>query len=71
MKATIIGIALVLSPTGVQDARIRDKMSKHRQFTTRTGNRFRERELARAVRAAKSAGGERGEIAIRRAARFP
>jgi hypothetical protein len=33
MKATIIGTALVLSPTGAQDARIRDKMSKHRQFT--------------------------------------
>jgi hypothetical protein len=28
----------------------------------RTENRFRERELARAVRAAKSAGGERVEI---------
>jgi hypothetical protein len=28
----------------------------------RTPNRFRERELARAVRAAKSAGGERVEI---------
>jgi len=25
MKATSIGIALVISPTGVQDARIRDK----------------------------------------------
>jgi Transposase IS66 family len=48
MKATIIGIALVLSPTGAQDARIRDKMSKHRKFTPRTRNRFRERELARA-----------------------
>jgi hypothetical protein len=69
MKAIIIGIALVLSPTGAQDARIRHKMSKHRKFTPRTRNRFR--ELARAVRAAKSAGGERVEIAIRRAARFP
>jgi hypothetical protein len=49
MKATSIGIALVISPTGVQDARIRDKMCKHRQFTPRTRNRFRERELARAV----------------------
>jgi hypothetical protein len=40
-------------------------MSKQRTVTTRTPrtpNRFRERELARAVRAAKSAGGERVEI---------
>jgi hypothetical protein len=33
----------------LKDARIRDKMCKHRQFTPRTRNRFRERELARAV----------------------
>jgi hypothetical protein len=31
-------------------------------FSPRTENRFRERELARALRAAKSAGGERVEI---------
>jgi hypothetical protein len=68
MKATIIGIALVISPTGLQDARIRDKVCKHRQFTPRIRNRFRERELARAV--ARSAGGERVKIAIRRAAIF-
>jgi hypothetical protein len=40
-------------------------MSKDRTVTPRTPrapNRFRERELARAVRAAKSAGGERVEI---------
>jgi hypothetical protein len=33
-----------------------------KNFTPRSRNRFRERELARAVRAAKSAGGERVEI---------
>jgi hypothetical protein len=40
-------------------------MSKRKQSTPRpprTPNRFRERELARAVRAAKSAGGSRVEI---------
>jgi hypothetical protein len=37
-------------------------MSKQRKFTPRTRNRFREREVARVVRAAKSAGGERVEI---------
>jgi hypothetical protein len=36
-------------------------MSKRRR-TPRTPNRFRERELARAVRAAKSAGGSRVEV---------
>jgi hypothetical protein len=36
-------------------------VSKRRR-TPRTPNRFRERELARAVRAAKSAGGSRVEI---------
>jgi hypothetical protein len=36
-------------------------MSKRRR-TPRTPNRFRERELARAVRAAKVAGGERVEV---------
>jgi hypothetical protein len=38
------------------------QMSKQRKFTPRTRNRFRERELARAVRAARAAGGERVEI---------
>jgi hypothetical protein len=37
-------------------------MSKQRKFTPRTPNRFREREVARVVRAAKSAGGERVDI---------
>jgi hypothetical protein len=40
-------------------------MSKRKQSpprSPRTPNRFRERELARAVRAAKSAGGERVEV---------
>jgi hypothetical protein len=45
-----------------EDARIRDNMSTPRKFVPRSRNRFRERELARAVRAAKSAGGERVEI---------
>ena len=37
-------------------------MSKRRKSTPRTPNRFRERELARAVRACKRAGGERVEV---------
>ena len=37
-------------------------MSKRRKSTPRTPNRFRERELARAVRAAKAAGCERVEV---------
>jgi hypothetical protein len=36
-------------------------MSKRRK-TPRTPNRFRERELARAVRAARASGGERVEV---------
>jgi len=40
-------------------------MSRRRavkNFKPRTPNRFRERELARALRAAKAAGGERVEV---------
>jgi hypothetical protein len=37
-------------------------MSEPRKFTPRSRNRFREAELARAVRAAKDAGGERVEV---------
>jgi hypothetical protein len=37
-------------------------MPKPKNFVPRSRNRFREVELARAVRAAKSAGGERVEI---------
>jgi hypothetical protein len=35
-------------------------------FSPRSRNRFRERELARAVRAAKAAGGERVEVDLTR-----
>jgi hypothetical protein len=37
-------------------------MPKPKNFVPRSRNRFREAELARALRAAKSAGGERVEI---------
>lgn len=45
-----------------KNADIRDNMPKPKNFVPRSRNRFREVELARAIRAAKSAGGERVEI---------
>jgi hypothetical protein len=43
-------------------AKIRNRPAKKLSLPPRTRNRFRELEVARAVRAAKSAGGERVEI---------